>query len=68
VLDRLGGGIDGGIVVGDRPDTDGLMATRLGLPFALVFTGVTSEDDLPVDPVPVRTAPDLPALVDQELA
>jgi hypothetical protein len=29
---------------------------------------VTSEDDLPVDPVPVRTAPDLPALVDQELA
>ena len=68
VLDRLGGGIDGGMVVGDRPDTDGLMATRLGLPFALVFTGVTSEDDLPVDPVPVRTAPDLPALVDQELA
>ena len=68
VLDRLDGEIDGGMVVGDRPDTDGLIAKRLGLPFALVFTGVTSEDDLPVDPEPVKTAPDLPALVDQELA
>ena len=68
VLDRLGGEIGEGIVVGDRPDTDGLIAKRLGLPFALVFTGVTSKDDLPVDPEPVMTAPDLPALVDQELA
>lgn len=68
VLDRLGGEVDGGIVVGDRPDTDGLMAKRLGLPFALVFSGVTSEEDLPVDPAPVTTAPDLPAVVDQELA
>jgi HAD superfamily hydrolase (TIGR01450 family) len=68
VVDRLGGDIEHGIVVGDRPDTDGLIAKRLGLPFALVFTGVTSEDDLPVDPEPSRIAPDLPTLVDQELA
>ncbi len=30
-----------GIVVGDRPDSDGLFAEALGLPFALVFSGVT---------------------------
>lgn len=68
VRDRLGGDADDGMVVGDRPDTDGLMAKRLGLPFALVFTGVTSEDDLPVEPEPVITAADLATLVDQELA
>jgi ribonucleotide monophosphatase NagD (HAD superfamily) len=64
----VGGTIEDGIVVGDRPSTDGLMAQRLDLPFALVFTGVTKEDDLPVDPEPAKTAPDLPTLVDQELA
>ena len=68
VRERLGGDVDDGILVGDRPDTDGLMARRLDVPFALVFTGVTTEDDLPVDPEPATTAPDLPALVDQELA
>ena len=69
VRDRLGGAADdGGLVVGDRPDTDGLIAKRLELDFALVFTGVTKEDDLPVDPEPVKTADDLPTLVDQELA
>ncbi len=65
VRERLGGDADEGMVVGDRPDTDGLIAKRLGLPFALVFTGVTHEDDLPVDPEPVTTAPDLATLVDQ---
>lgn len=68
VLDRIGGAADDGVVVGDRPDTDGLIAKRLNMRFALVFTGVTSEDDLPVDPEPDMTAADLPALVDQELA
>jgi HAD superfamily hydrolase (TIGR01450 family) len=68
VRDRLGGDADDGLVVGDRPDTDGLIAERLGLPFALVFTGVTHEDDLPVEPEPVKTAPDLATLVNQELA
>jgi HAD superfamily hydrolase (TIGR01450 family) len=65
---RIGDDADDGMVVGDRPDTDGLMAKRLGLPFALVFTGVTAEDDLPVDPKPVKTAADLATLVAQELA
>ena len=68
VRERIGGATDDGVVVGDRPDTDGLIAKRLKLPFALVFTGVTSEDDLPVDPEPAMTAPDLQTLVDQELA
>ncbi|HJV08426.1 MAG TPA: HAD-IIA family hydrolase [Acidimicrobiales bacterium] len=65
---RLGDDAEEGIVVGDRPDTDGLIAKRLKLPFALVFTGVTHEDDLPVDPEPVTTAADLATLVNQELA
>jgi HAD superfamily hydrolase (TIGR01450 family) len=65
---RIGGAADDGIVVGDRPDTDGLIAERLGLPFALVFTGVTHEDDLPVEPAPAKTAADLATLVAQELA
>ncbi|MDQ4069791.1 MAG: HAD-IIA family hydrolase [Actinomycetota bacterium] len=65
---RIGDAADHGFVVGDRPNTDGLIAKRLGLPFALVFTGVTKEDDLPVDPEPDKTASDLPSLVDQELA
>jgi HAD superfamily hydrolase (TIGR01450 family) len=65
---RIGDAADDGIVVGDRPDTDGLVAERLGLPFALVFTGVTAEDDLPVEPAPAMTAENLPALVDDWLA
>lgn len=65
---RIGDAGDDGIVVGDRPDTDGLMAARLGLPFALVFTGVTSPDDAPFDPDPAMSAPDLATLVDQVLA
>ncbi len=68
VLARIGGAADEGVVVGDRPDTDGLIAKRLGLPFALVFTGVSAEDDGPFDPEPDMTAPDLATLVNQELA
>ena len=47
------------VVVGDRPDTDGLLARRLGARFALVLTGVTAESDLPVDPEPDVVAADL---------
>jgi 4-nitrophenyl phosphatase len=67
VRERIGGDVDGAVLVGDRPDTDGLMAKLLEIPFALVFTGVTSEDDSPFDPAPEMTAPDLATLVDQEL-
>jgi 4-nitrophenyl phosphatase len=60
---RLGGALDGSVVVGDRPSTDGLLAKALGVPFLLVLSGVTKETDLPVDPPPARVAPDLAALV-----
>ena len=32
------------LMVGDRPETDGLFAERIGCPFALVETGVTAPD------------------------
>ncbi len=65
---RIGDAADEGILVGDRPDTDGLMAKLLGFRFALVFTGVTQPDDLPVEPEPDLVADDLAAVVDQESA
>ncbi|HEX4219925.1 MAG TPA: HAD-IIA family hydrolase [Acidimicrobiales bacterium] len=55
------------IVVGDRPMTDGHLAIQLGVPFALVDSGVTPPDDTAID-VPVhRRAKDFAALVDQYL-
>jgi 4-nitrophenyl phosphatase len=57
----LGG--DEGTMVGDRPETDGSFARRLGYRFALVLTGVTSPDDLPVEPEPDEVADSLAALV-----
>ncbi len=51
------------VMVGDRPDTDGLFAERVGARFGLVLTGVTRASDLPVDPTPDRVATDLAALV-----
>jgi 4-nitrophenyl phosphatase len=52
-----------GVVVGDRPDTDGRFARALGFKFVLVLTGVTSAADLPVDPPPDEVAASLAALV-----
>jgi len=63
VLDRLGTDATDAVMVGDRPSTDGLMAKRLGVPFALVMTGVTARGDLPVDPAPAVVAEDLASLV-----
>ena len=60
VRDRLG---PEGVVVGDRPSTDGEFARVLGYRFALVLSGVTAEADLPVEPAPDEVAPDLAALV-----
>jgi 4-nitrophenyl phosphatase len=51
------------LVVGDRPDTDGLLARRLGARFALVLTGVTRPADLPVVPAPDVVASDLAEVV-----
>jgi 4-nitrophenyl phosphatase len=57
-----------GVMVGDRPSTDGDFAARLGWPFALVLSGVASlapgpgEEPIP-DPPPPYLADDLAALV-----
>jgi 4-nitrophenyl phosphatase len=65
VHDRLG---PRGVMVGDRPSTDGEFAARLGWPFALVLSGVASpapgpgEEPVPVPPPPY-VAGDLAALV-----
>lgn len=63
---RLGDDTGDAVLVGDRPSTDGLMARRLGLPFALVLSGVTTEAPTG-DDAPDIVAPDLATLVDQEL-
>jgi 4-nitrophenyl phosphatase len=66
VRDRLGGA---GIMVGDRPSTDGALAKALGWPFALVLSGIAgSQGEEPVpDPPPAFVAADLAALVPQLL-
>ncbi len=64
VRDRLG---SDGIVVGDRPDTDGRFAVALGYRFGLVLSGVTRPSDLPVEPAPDLVANDLAGLVDDLL-
>lgn len=51
------------VVVGDRPSTDGRLADRLGVPFALVLSGVTAPGDPVGDPAPAVTAADLGRLV-----
>lgn len=53
-----------GIMVGDRPETDGLFARALGYRFGLVLTGVITADDLPVEPTPDVIEPDLATLVE----
>lgn len=49
VTDRVG---SSGIMVGDRPETDGEFANSLGYRFGLVLSGITKQDDLPVVPSP----------------
>jgi HAD superfamily hydrolase (TIGR01450 family) len=56
VRDRLG---PTGVVVGDRPSTDGGFAVTLGYSFTLVLSGVTGRGDLPVTPAPAVVADDL---------
>ncbi len=64
VRERLG---DRGMMVGDRPDSDGLFAVELGYRFGLVLSGVTSTDDLPAEPTPAVVADDLASLVSTRL-
>lgn len=52
IVDRLSSGSGRfdpvhALMVGDRPETDGLFAVELGSPFALVRTGVTGPSDAP---------------------
>ena len=54
-------------MVGDRPSTDGALARELGVPFALVRTGVTSDGREPMVVTPDEEADDLAALVDRHL-
>ena len=55
------------MMVGDRPDTDGLFAVRIGARFGLVLSGVTRSSDLPVEPAPALVGADLSALVKEAL-
>ncbi|NNE74001.1 MAG: HAD-IIA family hydrolase [Acidimicrobiales bacterium] len=60
VRDRVG---EHGIMVGDRPDTDGRFAYAMGYEFGLVLSGVTGAAALPVQPEPAFIAADLAELV-----
>jgi glycerol-1-phosphatase len=54
-----------GVVVGDRPSTDGALADELGWPFALVLSGVTGR----VAPLGGESIPDAaPPIVGDDLA
>jgi len=57
-----------GIMVGDRADTDGRFARRVGYRFALVLSGVVGPDDLPVEPEPDLIADDLSSMVDMVMS
>jgi ribonucleotide monophosphatase NagD (HAD superfamily) len=65
VVQRVLGSTPGDIMVGDRPDTDGLFASRLGCRFGLVMSGVTTVEDLPVHPTPNIITADFAVMVDQ---
>lgn len=56
------------VMVGDRPETDGMFATRLGAKYAIVRSGVTSADLLVTKPLPDFDAVDLLALAHHVLA
>ena len=60
IRDRVG---PAGVMVGDRPSTDGAFAKTLGYEFALVLSGVVAAADLPVDPAPDHVGADLATVV-----
>jgi 4-nitrophenyl phosphatase len=55
------------VMIGDRPSTDGAFAVALGVPFALVLSGIVGSDgEEPVpDPAPAFVAADLGTLAPQ---
>ena len=61
LLARAGGKV--ALVVGDRLDTDGLLARRLGVPFGLVLSGVTREQPTGGEAVPAHVGADFAELV-----
>ncbi len=64
----LGPGGPPALAIGDQPGTDGRLAERLGIPFALVDSGVTAPGTVVTEvPVAVRR-PDFVTLVDEALA
>jgi glycerol 3-phosphatase-2 len=64
----LGGSAGPVMMVGDRPMTDGHLAIELGVPFALVDSGVTSAGVAVTDVPVAHRAKDFAALVDRCLA
>jgi 4-nitrophenyl phosphatase len=62
------GSLDGSsVVIGDRPETDGDFARRLGVRFGLVRSGVTAPGAI-VEPAPALDALDLATMVDRLLS
>jgi ribonucleotide monophosphatase NagD (HAD superfamily) len=55
------------VMVGDRPETDGLMATTLGCRYAHVESGVTAPGTL-VEPTPDLVAANLADVADRLIA
>jgi HAD superfamily hydrolase (TIGR01450 family) len=52
------------LMVGDRPSTDGRFARNLGARFALVLSGVTKPEELPVEPIPDLLGPNLGSILE----
>ncbi len=64
-LDRGGASVERTLFVGDRPDSDVVGARAVGIPVALVFTGVTTRDDIDsIEPQPDFVMDDLKGLLD----
>ena len=56
-----------GLMIGDRPDSDGDFARRAGYRFALVLSGVTTAAEASqLDPPPDLVAPDVVTLIASE--
>jgi ribonucleotide monophosphatase NagD (HAD superfamily) len=55
------------VMIGDRPSTDGAFAAELGVPFALVLSGIAGADgeERVPDPMPAFVAADLGELAPQ---